>query len=54
VIGDAEVADDSIQVTDITSGCTGSVKVAHLLSLLREAYENRAPRLTWESASPVL
>jgi threonyl-tRNA synthetase len=51
VIGDAEVADDSVQVTDVTSGFIGSVKIAHFLSLLRDAYENRAPRLTWESAS---
>lgn len=51
VIGNAEVADASVQVTDVTSGFTGSVKVAHLLSLLRDAYENRTQRLTWESTS---
>jgi threonyl-tRNA synthetase len=51
VIGDAEVSDDSVQVTDVSGGFTGSVKVADLLSLLRGAYENRASRLTWESAS---
>jgi threonyl-tRNA synthetase len=50
VIGDAEAAGDSVQVTDVTSGFTGPVKVAHFLSLLQHAYENRAPRLTWDDA----
>jgi threonyl-tRNA synthetase len=51
VIGDKEVADDSVQVTDVVGGFTGSVKVADFRNLVRSAYENRAPRLTWESAS---
>jgi threonyl-tRNA synthetase len=51
VIGDAEVAADSVQVTDVSSGFTGSVNVARFRSLLEHAYENRAPRLTWESAA---
>jgi threonyl-tRNA synthetase len=51
VIGDAEVAGDSVQVTDVSGGFTGSVKVADFLNLLHGAYENRASRLTWESAS---
>jgi threonyl-tRNA synthetase len=51
VIGDAEVAADSVQVTDVSSGFTGSVNVARFRSLLEHAYENRAPHLTWESAA---
>ena len=51
VIGDAEVADGSVQVTDVSGGFTGSVKVADFRNLLHDAYENRASRLTWESAS---
>ena len=51
VIGDAEVADDSVQVTDVTSDFTGSVKVAGLLGLLRDGYESRASRLEWELIS---
>jgi threonyl-tRNA synthetase len=51
VIGDAEVAADSVQVTDVSGGFTGSVSVARFRSLLLHAYENRAPRLTWESAA---
>jgi threonyl-tRNA synthetase len=51
VIGDAEVADESVQVTDIAGGFRGSVKAADLTRLAREAYENRMPRVTWEPRS---
>ncbi len=51
VIGDAEAASESVQVTDVVGGFTGPVKVADFLDLVRDAYESRAPRLTWESAS---
>jgi len=48
VVGDAEVADESVQVTDIAGGFRGSVKAADLIRLAREAYENRRPRVAWE------
>ena len=48
VIGDAEVADESVQVTDIAGGFRGSVKAAHLLTLVRHAYEDRLPHVTWQ------
>jgi threonyl-tRNA synthetase len=51
VVGDAEVADESVQVTDIASGFRGSVKVAALIGLVRSAYENRMPHVTWEPPS---
>ncbi len=51
VIGDAEVADESVQVTDIAGGFRGSVKAADLTRLAREAYENRMPHVTWEPRS---
>jgi threonyl-tRNA synthetase len=51
VVGDAEVADESVQVTDIAGGFRGSVKAADLIRLAREAYENRMPRVAWEPTS---
>ena len=51
VIGDAEVADESVQVTDIAGGFRGSVKAAELIRLAREAYENRMARVAWEPTS---
>ena len=47
---DAEVADGSVQVTDIAVGFRGSVKAADFIHLVRGAYENRMPRVTWEPA----
>ena len=49
VIGDAEVADESVQVTDIAAA-SGCVKAADLISLVRGAYENRMPHVTWDPA----
>ena len=48
VIGDAEVADESAAVTDVAGGFRGSVKAADLIRLVRDAYENRLPHVTWE------
>jgi threonyl-tRNA synthetase len=47
VVGDAEVADESVQVTDVAGGFRGSVKAADLSDLVRAAYENRLPHVTW-------
>jgi threonyl-tRNA synthetase len=47
VLGAAEVADESVQVTDISGGFRGSVKAADFLELVRGAYENRLPRVSW-------
>lgn len=47
VIGDAEVADDSVEVTDVTGGFRGSVKASDFTGLVRNAYENRLPHVTW-------
>jgi len=48
VIGDAEVAADTVQVTDVASGFKGSVKAAEFTGLVRDAYENRVPRIAWD------
>ena len=50
VLGDAEVTGESIQVTDISGGFRGSVKAADFMELVRDAYENRMPRVTWNPA----
>ena len=51
VIGDAEVADDSVQVTDIAGGFSGAVKAGDVVDLARQAYDNRLARVIWEQAS---
>ena len=51
VIGDAEVVDGGVQVTDIGCGFRGSVKAADVVDLVRTAYENRIAHVTWEPAS---
>jgi threonyl-tRNA synthetase len=48
VIGGAEVAADSAQVTDIGGDFRGAVKAADLISLVRGAYENRRPHVAWQ------
>jgi len=50
VLGDAELAGDRIQVTDVAGGFRGSVPAADLIALLGRAYENRMPRVTWAPA----
>ena len=51
VIGDAEIADDSVQVTDIAGDFRGSVKTRDVLDLVRNAYQNRKAHVTWEPTS---
>jgi threonyl-tRNA synthetase len=51
VVGDAEVAAESVAVTDVAGGFRGPVKVADFIIRARDAYENRAPRVTWEPTS---
>jgi threonyl-tRNA synthetase len=50
VIGDAELAGDSVQVTDIAGGFRGSVKAGDVLDLVRNAYQRRLAHVTWEPA----
>ncbi len=50
VIGDAELADESVQVNDIAGGFKGSVKAAVLVDSARNAYENRRAQVAWEPA----
>jgi threonyl-tRNA synthetase len=50
VIGDAELADGSVQVTDVGGGFRGSVKAGDVLDLVRDAYERRLAHVTWEPA----
>jgi len=50
VVGDAEVADESVQVTDVAGGFRGPVKAADFTELVRGAYENRMPHVTWALA----
>jgi threonyl-tRNA synthetase len=51
VLGDAEVADGSVQITDVAADFRGSVKAADLIDLLRSAHENRIPHIAWKPAS---
>ena len=51
VIGDAELADGTVQVTDIAGGFRGPVGAGHLLDLARTAHENRLARVPWPSAA---
>jgi threonyl-tRNA synthetase len=51
VVGDAEVAEESVQVTDVVGGFRGSVKTADFTALVRGAYENRMRHITWEPTS---
>jgi threonyl-tRNA synthetase len=51
VVGDAEVAEESVHVTDVAGGFRGSVKTADFIDLVQGAYENWMPRVTWEPTS---
>ncbi|HEV3380068.1 MAG TPA: threonine--tRNA ligase [Trebonia sp.] len=53
VVGDAEVADESVQVTDVGAGFRGAVKAAEFIGLVRGAYENRMPHVQWASVMTV-
>jgi threonyl-tRNA synthetase len=48
VIGDVEVASASAEVTDIGGGFRGPVKAADLVTLIRDAHENRRPCVIWK------
>jgi threonyl-tRNA synthetase len=50
VVGDAEIAGRSVQVTDVAGGFRGSVPAAEFTRLVRDAYENRRPHVTWAPA----
>jgi threonyl-tRNA synthetase len=50
VIGDAELADGTVQVTDIAGGFRGSVGAGDVLDRVRNAYENRLAHVAWEKA----
>lgn len=51
VLGDAEVAAESVHVTDVTSGFAGPVKAADFTGLVRDAYQSRMPHVPWEPAA---
>ena len=51
VVGDAEIVDESVQVTDVAGGFRGSVKAADFIDQVRAAYENRMPHVSWEPTS---
>jgi threonyl-tRNA synthetase len=50
VIGDAELADGTVQVTDIAGGFRGPVGAGDVLDRVRNAYENRLAHVAWEKA----
>jgi threonyl-tRNA synthetase len=47
VVGDAEAAGESVQVTDVSGGFRGSVQAADFIELVRAAYESRIPHVSW-------
>jgi threonyl-tRNA synthetase len=47
VLGKAEVAAGSVQVTDIAAGFKGAVNATDFLRLVRDAYEGRQPHVNW-------
>jgi len=52
VVGDAEVAGQSAEVTDVAGAFRGSVKAADLINVVRDAYQNRMPQVKWNLAIP--
>jgi len=50
VVGDAELSDDSVQVTDVASGFQGSVGTDVFIDQVRDAYENRMAHVAWKPA----
>jgi threonyl-tRNA synthetase len=50
VLGKAEVAAGSAQVTDISAGFKGALDTTDLLHLVRDAYEGRQPHVDWLNA----
>jgi threonyl-tRNA synthetase len=49
VIGDAELADGSVQVTDIAGGFRGSVATADLIGQVRDAYQDRRAHVSLQN-----
>jgi threonyl-tRNA synthetase len=49
VLGEAEAAAGTVQVTDVAAGFTGAVGQARLIRLVSDAYEARQPRVGWEA-----
>jgi threonyl-tRNA synthetase len=47
VLGKAEVAAGSVQVTDIAAGFKGAVNATDFFRLVRDAYEGRQPHVNW-------
>lgn len=47
VVGDAEIADESVQVTDVSGGFRGSVQAADFIELVCAAYKGRIPHVSW-------
>jgi threonyl-tRNA synthetase len=47
VIGEAEAAAGTVQVTDVAAGFAGAVGEALLIALVRDAYAARQPQVTW-------
>ena len=50
VVGAAEVAAASVQVTDVAVGFKGVLKAAEFVRLIRDAYEARRPHVGWADA----
>lgn len=46
-IGPTEIAQNTVQITDIASGIRNQVTQEHLLELMDHAYRNRRPTLDW-------
>jgi threonyl-tRNA synthetase len=47
VVGDAEVAGHSAEITDVAGAFRGSVKAADFINAVRDAYQNRMPNVKW-------
>jgi threonyl-tRNA synthetase len=50
VVGAAEAAAGSVQVTDVAAGFKGVLKAVEFGRLVKEAYEGRRPRVDWPGA----
>jgi len=50
VLGKAEVAAGSVQVTDIAAGFKGALNTPDFLRLVRDAYQGRQPHVDWLNA----
>jgi threonyl-tRNA synthetase len=50
VLGDAEVAGQRAEVTDVAAGFRGPVETAEFIRLVRRAYEERSSGIDWGRA----